>query len=58
MLLSPVVDEQPTAMPFDLQPIWKGELVEVRPLKPDDFEDLYPVVGLVSPNLVQACSLS
>jgi hypothetical protein len=24
-------------MPFDLQPILKGELLELRPLRPDDF---------------------
>jgi RimJ/RimL family protein N-acetyltransferase len=28
-------------MPFELQPILKGELVELRPLREDDFEKLY-----------------
>ena len=28
-------------MPFDLQPILKGQLIELRPLQPEDFHDLY-----------------
>jgi RimJ/RimL family protein N-acetyltransferase len=28
-------------MPFELQPILKGELIELRPLREDDFEELY-----------------
>ncbi|HEX9928232.1 MAG TPA: GNAT family N-acetyltransferase [Pyrinomonadaceae bacterium] len=30
-------------MLFDLQPILKGELLELRPLEPQDFSDLYNV---------------
>jgi len=26
---------------FDLQPIWKGELIELRPLRPQDFDALF-----------------
>src|SRR5579862_6802940 len=33
----------PSAVPFDLQPILKGELVELRPLRPDDYNALYVV---------------
>ncbi len=32
-------------MAFDLQPILKGELLELRPLRPEDFEDLYAVAS-------------
>jgi RimJ/RimL family protein N-acetyltransferase len=32
-------------MPFDLQPILKGELLELRPLRPEDFHDLYAVAS-------------
>ena len=32
-------------MPFDLQPHLKGRLLELRPLRPDDFEDLYAVAS-------------
>ena len=32
-------------MPFDIQPILKGELLELRPLKPEDFHDLYAVAS-------------
>jgi N-acetyltransferase len=32
-------------MPFDLQPILKGELLELRPLRPDDFDALYAVAS-------------
>jgi RimJ/RimL family protein N-acetyltransferase len=28
-------------MPFDLQPVLKGELLELRPLSAEDFEELY-----------------
>ena len=30
-------------MPFDPQPVLKGELLELRPLRPEDFDDLYAV---------------
>jgi RimJ/RimL family protein N-acetyltransferase len=30
-------------MAFDLQPTLKGELLELRPLRPEDFADLYAV---------------
>jgi RimJ/RimL family protein N-acetyltransferase len=32
-------------MPFDLQPILKGELLELRPLRADDFPALYSVAS-------------
>jgi RimJ/RimL family protein N-acetyltransferase len=32
-------------MPFELQPTLKGELVELRPLRPEDFADLYAVAS-------------
>jgi N-acetyltransferase len=32
-------------MPFDLQPILKGRLIELRPLGPDDFHELYSVAA-------------
>ena len=32
-------------MPFDLQPILKGELLELRPLRREDFHDLYSVAA-------------
>jgi N-acetyltransferase len=32
-------------MPFDLQPYLKGDLLELRPLRPDDFRDLYAVAA-------------
>jgi RimJ/RimL family protein N-acetyltransferase len=32
-------------MPFDLQPVLKGDLLELRPLRPGDFEDLYAVAS-------------
>jgi N-acetyltransferase len=32
-------------MPFDLQPTLKGELLELRPLQPEDFDDLYEVAS-------------
>jgi RimJ/RimL family protein N-acetyltransferase len=32
-------------MPFDLQPTLKGELVELRPLRAEDFHDLYGVAA-------------
>ena len=31
--------------PFDLQPILKGKLLELRPLRPSDFPDLYAVAS-------------
>jgi N-acetyltransferase len=30
-------------MPFDLQPVLKGELVELRPLRPEDYDALFAV---------------
>ncbi|HEX6778443.1 MAG TPA: GNAT family N-acetyltransferase [Ktedonobacterales bacterium] len=32
-------------MPFDLQPILQGELLGLRPLRPEDFYDLYVVAS-------------
>ena len=32
-------------MPFDLQPILEGRLLELRPLRSDDFQDLYAVAA-------------
>jgi RimJ/RimL family protein N-acetyltransferase len=32
-------------MPFDLQPILKGDLLELRPLRADDFDALYAVAS-------------
>src|SRR5271167_4383647 len=32
-------------MSFDLQPILKGELLALRPLRPDDFHELYAVAS-------------
>ncbi len=32
-------------MSFDLQPILNGELLELRPLQPQDFDDLYAVAS-------------
>jgi N-acetyltransferase len=32
-------------MPFDLQPVLKGELLELRPLRAGDFHDLYAVAS-------------
>jgi RimJ/RimL family protein N-acetyltransferase len=32
-------------MSFDLQPVIKGELLELRPLRPEDFYDLYAVAS-------------
>jgi RimJ/RimL family protein N-acetyltransferase len=32
-------------MPFDFQPTLKGELLEVRPLQAEDFDDLYAVAA-------------
>jgi RimJ/RimL family protein N-acetyltransferase len=32
-------------MPFDLQPHLKGDLLELRPLCPEDFRDLYSVAA-------------
>jgi len=32
-------------MTFDLQPSLKGELLELRPLRPEDFHDLYAVAA-------------
>ena len=32
-------------MPFDRQPLLQGELLELRPLRPEDFQDLYAVAA-------------
>ncbi len=32
-------------MPFDLRPILQGEFLELRPLRPEDFPDLYAVAS-------------
>ncbi len=32
-------------MPFDLKPTLKGERLELRPLRPEDFDDLYSVAS-------------
>ena len=32
-------------MPFDLQPTLKGELLELRPLRPEDFDALFAVAS-------------
>src|SRR5579871_4124130 len=32
-------------MSFDLQPCLKGQLLELRPLRPDDYRDLYAVAS-------------
>jgi N-acetyltransferase len=32
-------------MPVDLQPTLRGDLLHLRPLRPDDFEDLYAVAS-------------
>jgi RimJ/RimL family protein N-acetyltransferase len=32
-------------MPFDLQPILKGELLELRPLRAEDYDELYDVAA-------------
>ncbi|MGZ5426614.1 MAG: GNAT family N-acetyltransferase [Thermoanaerobaculia bacterium] len=32
-------------MPFDLQPVLEGELLGLRPLRPEDFHDLYAVAS-------------
>jgi N-acetyltransferase len=33
------------SMPFELQPVLKGELLELRPLRAEDFHDLYAVAS-------------
>ncbi|HTM24461.1 MAG TPA: GNAT family N-acetyltransferase [Vicinamibacterales bacterium] len=32
-------------MPFDLQPVLTGDLLELRPLRPEDFRELYAVAS-------------
>ena len=32
-------------MPFDLQPVLEGDLLRFRPLRPEDFHDLYAVAS-------------
>ena len=34
-----------TTLPFDFQPTLKGSLVELRPLRPDDADDLFAVAS-------------
>src|SRR5207244_5707076 len=34
-----------STMSFDLQPTLRGELLELRPLRPEDFDDLYAVAS-------------
>jgi len=33
------------SVPFDLQPVLTGELLSLRPLREDDFQDLYAVAS-------------
>jgi RimJ/RimL family protein N-acetyltransferase len=35
----------PSRVPFELQPVLTGELLELRPLRPDDFDALYAVAS-------------
>ncbi len=35
----------PRTIPFDLQPVLKGELLELRPLRAADFDDLFAVAA-------------
>jgi RimJ/RimL family protein N-acetyltransferase len=35
----------PSIMPFELQPTLTGTLLELRPLRPDDFDDLFAVAS-------------
>lgn len=35
----------PSTIPFDLQPVLKGELLELRPLRAADFDDLFAVAA-------------
>jgi RimJ/RimL family protein N-acetyltransferase len=32
-------------MPFELQPVLQGELIKLRPLRPEDFDNLYAVAA-------------
>jgi RimJ/RimL family protein N-acetyltransferase len=32
-------------VPFDLQPVLKGQLLELRPLRPEDFDELFTVAA-------------
>ena len=43
--LYPRVRSGASPMPFDLQPTLTGELVELRPLRPEDFPALYAVAS-------------
>jgi RimJ/RimL family protein N-acetyltransferase len=36
---------QESTMPFDPQPVLKGELLELRPLREEDYQDLYGVAA-------------
>ena len=38
-------------MSFDYQPVLKGELVELRPLRAEDYDDLYAVAADPLPDL-------
>ena len=44
-LSAPVCDRELEKMPFDFQPTLKGALVELRPLHPDDADDLFAVAS-------------
>jgi N-acetyltransferase len=39
------VNNNPRESVFDLQPVLKGELLELRPLRPEDFQALYAVAS-------------
>jgi N-acetyltransferase len=34
-----------SGLPFDLQPVLRGELLRLRPLRSEDFDDLYAVAS-------------
>jgi RimJ/RimL family protein N-acetyltransferase len=36
---------RPAGMPFDLQPVLRGELLELRPLRATEFDDLFAVAA-------------
>jgi hypothetical protein len=40
-------------MAFDLQPTLKGDLLELRPLRPEDFDGLYAVAAIENDALIQ-----
>ncbi len=39
------VVESESAVPFELQPVLEGELLRLRPLRPEDFPDLFAVAS-------------